>query len=275
MSLRTSLFALGLLSLAGIAQAGAIFRIEVEDVSAGGGVEITEIKIDGNRMRTDSQGDDPTSMIFLGESDEMYMIDHSEKSYIVMDRETVQALASKMNEAMKQMEAALAQVPPEQREMMERMMKERMGGASSSTPRAQPVVRSLGESDSVNGIACEWKEVTRGGVVDFKACVAHSGDIVGGDEMQAMALEMRDFVSALMEAFTSMANSNMFGSMLADNPMSAMEDLGGFPLISEDFDNGTLARRSTFQSVDETSIAAEEFSPPSGYKRQDIGNMSR
>lgn len=275
MSLRTSLFALGLLSLAGAAHAGAVFRIEVEDLSAGGEVEITEIKIEGSRMRTDTGGDNATSMIFLGESDEMYMIDHGERSYIVMDRETVEALGRKMSEAMKQMEAALAQVPPEQREMMERMMKERMGSMASSTPSGEPVVRSLGESDTVNGIACEWKEVTRGDVVDFKACVGDPSDIAGGAEMQAMALEMAEFVSALMEAFSSMASSNMFGSMLAENPMSSMEDLGGFPLVSEDFDNGTLARRSTFQSVDETSIAAEEFTPPSGYKRQDIGGMTR
>ena len=275
MNLKTGLFAVYFLSVAGIVQAGAVFRIEVEDLSAGGQVEITEIKIDGNRMRTDSGGSNPTSMIFLGESDEMYIIDHTEKTYIVMDRETVEAMANRMSEAMQQMEAAMAQVPPEQREMMERMMKERMGNMPTSTPRAEPVVRSLGESDNVSGVACDWKEVTRDAVVDLKACVSNWTDIAGGDELRAMSLEMKDFAAALMDAFSSMSNSSMFGSSLAENPMSSMENLGGFPLISEDFDNGTLSRRSRFQSVDEGAVAAEEFSPPSGYKRQDLGDMTR
>ena len=275
MNLRTSLFAICLLSLAGIAQAGAVFRIEVEDLSAGGQVEITEIKIDGNRMRTDSGGSNPTTMIFLGESDEMYMIDHTEKTYIVMDRETVEALANQMSEAMQQMEAAMAQVPPEQREMMERMMKERMGNMPSTAPHVEPVVRSLGESDNVAGVACAWKEVTRDAVVDLKACVCNWPDIAGGDELRAMSLEMKDFASALMDAFSSFTSSTGLGSAVADSPMRTMDNLGGFPLISEDFDNGTLSRRSRFQSVDETAVAAEEFSPPSGYKRQDLSDMAR
>ena len=149
MNLRTSLFFICLLGMAGTANAGVVFRIEVQDLFAGGQVEITEIKIDGNRMRTDSGGSNPTTMIFLGESDEMYMIDHTEKTYIVMDRETVEAMANRMSEAMQQMEAAMAQVPPEQREMMERMMKGRMGNLQSTAPHVEPVVRSLGESESV------------------------------------------------------------------------------------------------------------------------------
>ena len=191
MNLRTSLFFICLLGMAGTANAGVVFRIEVQDLSAGGQVEITEIKIDGNRMRTDSGGSNQTTMIFLGESDEMYMIDHTEKTYIVMDRETVEAMANRMSEAMQQMEAAMAQVPPEQREMMERMMKGRMGNLQSTAPHVEPVVRSLGESESVNGVGCEWKEVTRNDVVDLKACVCNWTDIAGGDELYQMSLEMK------------------------------------------------------------------------------------
>jgi hypothetical protein len=127
----------------------------------------------------------------------------------------------------------------------------------------------------VNGVSCAWKEVTRDGVVDFKACVGNPADIAGGNEMQAMALEMKEFVSALMEAMSSMANSNMFGSVLAENPASTMEDLGGFPLISEDYDDGKLSRRSRFQSADQVSVADTEFVPPSGYQKEDFGGMTR
>ena len=46
-------------------------------------------------------------------------------------------------------------------------------------------------------------------------------------------------------------------------------DLGGFTLISEHFDDkGKLMWKSTFQSADDVSLAAEEFTPPSGYERQ-------
>ena len=272
MSLRIGLFAVYLLSIAGIAHAGgAVFRIEVEDIAAGGKVEITEMKVDGNRMRTDSRGKNAMTMIFLGATDEMYMIDHNDKSYIVMDRETVERLANQMGAAMKQMEEALKNVPPEQREMVERMMKGKMKGMPSSTPRAEPVVKSLGKSDTVNGVSCDWKEVSRDDVVELKVCVSGWTDIRGGDELRQIGLEMKDFMSALVDAMGSAG----FGGTIAESPMTAMEMAGGFPLITENFKQGKLARRSRFQSVEEVTIPDDQFMPPSGYKKKDMGKMAR
>ncbi len=268
MSLRIGLVATYLLSIAGIAHAGgAVFRIEVEDIASGGEVEITEMKVDGNRMRTDSSGKNATTMIFLGATDEMYMIDHNDKSYIVMDRETFERLANQMSAAMKQMEEALKNVPPKQREMMKGKMK----GMPSSTPRAEPVVKSLGKSDSVNGVSCDWKEVSRDDVVELKVCVSGWADIPGGDELRQIGLEMKDFMSALIDAMSSVG----FGGSVAESPMRVMEMVDGFPLITENFNQGSLTRRSRFQSVKEVAIPDDQFMPPSGYKEKDMVKMAR
>ena len=275
MSLRISLMAAYLLSIAGIAQAGVVFRVETEDLKAGGEAEITEMKVDGNRMRTDSRGKDSATMIFLGDTDEMYVIDHKEKTYMVLDRATVERLGNQMSDAMKQMEEALKNVPPEQREMMERMMKGKMKGMSTSEPRSEPQVRSLGQSDSVNGVGCDWKEISRDDVVELKACVCNWTDIAGGDELQQISLEMKDFASALLDALGSFGGAGGFASSVEQNPMSVMEKAGGFPLITESFQGGNLTGRSRFQSVEEIAISDDEFMPPSGYKKKDMGNLSR
>ncbi|HEX9725363.1 MAG TPA: DUF4412 domain-containing protein [Vicinamibacteria bacterium] len=286
MSLRTSLFALCLLSFGGIAQAGAVFRVTVENYAEdnqffeGGESYVTVTKIEGNRMRSDTQGENgemATTVIFLGETDEMYMIDHEEKSYIVMDRESMEALGKQMSEVMQQMQAALAQIPPEQREMMERMMKDKMAADPNYKPPSPPVVRSTGESGSVNGIACEWKEVTRDDVLSERACVCDQSEIVGGHEMVAIAHEMKDFAEALREMANSVSSMPAFGGgTMGDFALAMTPELGGFSLISEDFDGeGKLMRRSTFQSADQVSIPDEEFTPPSGYKRQTMQGMTR
>ena len=285
MNLRTSLFALCLLSVAGIAQAGAIYRIAVENYSEGnqffegGESYITVTKIEGDRMRTDTQGEDgkmATTVIFLGETDEMYMVDHKKRNYIVMDKESIEALGKQLSEAMQQMEAAFAQMPPEQRAMMEKMMKNKMAAEDVEPPSPQ-VVRSLGESGNVNGIACEWKEVTRDDLLEEKACVCDQGEIAGGKEMVAIAHEMRDFAEGLMQLASSASSIKMFGGgTMGTFAMGMTGDLGGFSLISEHFDGeGKLMRRSTFQSADEVSVPAEEFTPPSDYKKQTIQGMTR
>ena len=286
MIIRTGLMAICLLGIVEIAQAGAVFRVEVENFAKGnqlfeGGKSYSTVtKVEGNRMRSDTQGEDgktATSVIFLGESDEMYMIDHRKKNYIVMDRESVEALGKQMSEVMKQMEAALAKVPPGQRRMMESMMKKKLAADPNYKEPTPPVVRSLGQTGSVNGIACEWKEVTRDNVLSEKACVCDQGEIAGGKEMVAIAREMKDFAAGLAKLANSASSFKMFGGgTMGELGMTVTADLGGFPLISEHFDGeGKLMRRSTFQSTEEISIPTEEFTPPSGYKKQTMPQMTR
>ena len=78
-------------------------------------------------------------------------------------------------------------------------------------------------------------------------------------------------MSALVDAMGSAG----FGGTIAESPMTAMEMAGGFPLITENFKQGKLARRSRFQSVEEVTIPDDQFMPPSGYKKKDMGKMAR
>jgi hypothetical protein len=286
MRMRTGFLVICLLSIVGIAQAGAVFRVEVENFAEdnqffeGGDSFTTVTKVEGDRMRSDTQGEDgkmATTVIFLGETDEMYMVDHEKRNYLVMDRESIDALGNQMSEVMKQMEAAMEQVPPGQREMMERMMKKKLAADPNYKEPSPPVVKSLGESGSVNGIACEWKSVTRDGVLSEKACVCDQGEIAGGKEMVALANEMKDFASGLMKLAESASSFKMFGGgTMEELGMTMTADLGGVSLISEQFDGeGKLMRRSTFQSADEVSIPAGEFTPPRGYKKQTMQQMMR
>lgn len=57
--------------------------------------------------------------------------------------------------------------------------------------------------------------------------------------------------------------------------MTAMEMAGGVPLITENFNQGSLIRRSRFQSVEEVAIPDDQFMPPSGYKKKDMVKMAR
>jgi hypothetical protein len=286
MRIKAGLLAVCLLGIVGIARAGAVFRIEVENFSEGnkffeGGRSYTNVtKVEGNRMRSDIQGEDgktATTVIFLGDTDEMYMIDHGKKNYLVMDKESIEALGKQMSEVTNQMEAALAKVPPGQRAMMERMMKQKLAADPNYKEPSPPVVKSLGEKGSVNGIACEWKEVTRDNALSEKACVCDQGKIAGGKEMVVIAGEMKDFAAGLTKLAESASSFKMFGGgTMQDVGMAMTADLEGFPLISEHFDGeGKLMRRSTFQSADEIGIPAEDFAPPSGYKKQTMQQMTR
>jgi oligoendopeptidase F len=71
------------------------------------------------KMSTDQEND----VIFNSQSRNMMIISHAEKSYMIFDENTASNIKSEIDKAM---EEALAQVPPEQRAMVERMMKQQM-----------------------------------------------------------------------------------------------------------------------------------------------------
>ena len=62
----------------------------------------------------------------------MYMVDDTDKTYIVFDKATMEQLAKKLNEAMAKMKEQMAKLPPEQRAQMEQMM----GGAGADRRKA-------------------------------------------------------------------------------------------------------------------------------------------
>ena len=286
MRIKSGLLAVCLLCVMETAWAGAVFRVEVENFGEdnqffeAGQSYTTITKVEGNRMQSDTLGEDgktTASVIFLGDSDEMYMVDHGKKNCLVMDKDSIEALGQKMGEVMKQMEAALAQVPPGQRGMMERMMKDKLAADPNYKEPAPPVVRNLGESSSVNGISCAWKEVTRDGALSEKACVCDPNEIAGGKEMVALAGEMKNFAEGLTKLADKASSFKMFGgSTMQEVGMLMTTDLGGFSLISEHFDGeGKLMRRSTFQSADDVAIQPGEFAPPEGYKKQTMQQIMR
>ncbi len=51
-----------------------------------------------------------------------YIIDDTDKTYVMFDKATMEQLAKKISDAMEKMKAQLAQLPPEQRAQMEQMM---------------------------------------------------------------------------------------------------------------------------------------------------------
>ena len=78
---------------------------------------------DGNvAMEVDSEA--TGTMIFRGEDRTMIAIDHERRTYIEIDEQTLEGLAAQMNAAMAQMEQMLANMPAEQRAMVERMMEQ-------------------------------------------------------------------------------------------------------------------------------------------------------
>jgi hypothetical protein len=214
-----------------------------------------------NKLRMDGNGGgSSTSMVFLG--NEALILDHQEMTYFVMDEDMVNEVSSKVSDAMKQMESQLAGLPPEQRAMLEQMMKGNMDkimGQKDQKPA--PTVAKVG-SGEWKSFDCTRYEVYQEGEKTREICAAGLDDIEGGEEMMQSFKNMAKFVSKMTEAMP-MANG---GGL---NPGELMDQLGGFPVHTVQYENGQIVGENSLESVTEEDVDPAMFEVPAGYTLQD------
>ena len=232
------------------------------------------MSVDGRSVKMDqkSSAEQPpkNTMIFRGdrgEGGQMVVVNHDKKGYFVMDQQAMSGMANQMNQAMQQMQAQLKDMPPEQRAMIEKMMKSRGSVMVQAPPPRPPAeVTRTGERDTVNGYPCVKYEVTRGGQKVRELWVTDWDNVEGGDEaadaMRAMAKFGEEVLSAV---------SGSVPFKLPESPFAEIDQMAGFPVSTKSFDNGRLSDETTLRSSRRQAIDPAAFEPPPGYKRQTMG----
>ena len=178
-----------------------------------------------------------------------------------MDEAMLQGIGNQVNEAMKQMEAQLANLPPEQRAMVEEMMKEQMGGMGMSMDMPVLEVRKTG-SGSWKSYDCNMAEMLEDGVKIQEICSVDFSDVDGSGAVRDSFLRMSGLLSKMFEAIP-------FGDMGSKNPMEMLEKLDGFPVRTVEFENGRAVSETVLDSSGESSIDPAIFEVPADYSRMD------
>lgn len=254
----------GLLVLPSTLFAGVEMSLVTRD-SVGEVLESVTLLAQSGKIRMEDIGDssgNDMSMIFMGQ--EFIVVDHKDKSYIVMDEAMVQEMGVKVNAAMQQMQEQLASMPPEQRAMMEQMLEQQMGGMMSAAEEAPPSRVEKTGSGSWQSGDCIQYAVFEGTEKKQDICAAPLGDIEGADEAMAAFENMAKFINSLADSMPG-----AFGQSMAENPMGLMEQIDGFPVRTVDYVDGSMASETTLQSVEEKSLDASLFTVPEGYRQVD------
>lgn len=275
--MRNLLLAATLLMLAAAsASAGVTVEMEVKDLTTSPPEqEAGTMRIEGKLLRIDSAagGGQKTSAIYRGDRRSLLVLDHDQRRYMELDREMVEGLAGQLSAAMQQMEERLAELPPEQRAAVQRMMEQQMPGlaAGSAGADAGPTeIRRTGRRDTVSGIPCAYVEAWRGGEKVRELCVAGWGDVTAGREALAVFEDMGDFFEEVLDTFAEAMPMGRGALPIPDNPFQDMSRLDGFPVVVRLFEDGEVARETVITRIEETAVDPASFEPPAGYQRQEM-----
>jgi hypothetical protein len=251
-------------TLPALAQAGVALDMVTKDMS-GNEKERSQIYAQDGFLRLDSDGGPfaaDVSLIFDGS--QFLVIDHGEKTYIIMDEAMLTRMTNKMNEAMEQMKAELATLPPEQRAMAEQMMESRMPGMmGAGEPAPPPRVEATGKGEW-GGRACTQYDVFENDIKTQEICSAPLDQINGAAEMMDTFQGMASFVKKLSESLPG-----PLGSSFNEHPGMVAELIGGFPVHSVEFRMGKPDTEVSMESIREEELPAGKFEVPDDYQLQD------
>src|SRR6185436_18576853 len=137
-----------------------------------------QMQLDATHVRTEvRQGADLMAVVFDGGAQVLRMINPSRKSYSEMTQSEAQQLGQQLNGMMAAMQAQLANLPPEQRKMMEDMLKGRGGRGLPGIPGAgvaaleRPAYKRTGTA-KVGQWTCTTYEGFRGADKVSEVCAA-------------------------------------------------------------------------------------------------------
>lgn len=208
------------------------------------------ILLDANRMRMDM--DKGTVVMFLtdGGRNRMVMLNKDKNEYQEIDEATMKQMAAQMSGAMAQMDAAMKNMPPEQRAMMEKMMKGKMPQAAAPV---KTVYTAKGGS-SVNGFSCTKYEGMRGAEKEADVCAAVPAQLkLTASDMQIFE-KMREFSSSLLSA---LSNSPVKISVPTNSLEAGYE---GFPIQRTEYSGGQPTTRGELKSITRVSFSDADFS---------------
>jgi len=247
--------------------AGVVIEMVSRDLNSNQETSADKIYAEGKMVRIESHQEgttDQTTTIFRDET--LFIVNHQDQTYHRMDKDSMTRMGSQMSDAMKQMEAELAKLPPEQRAMMERMMTGRMpGGMPAGTGSDRPQRRiEVGGDEQVGEYSCTMYTVYRGTDKTQEICAAPVSQIAAAEEamdaFQAMARFSKQFAESVQQ------------SPLAaplDNPLQLLDEINGFPVLVREFDGGLASSEVFLKSATRQSLSNELFSVPDGYKEVD------
>ena len=239
------------MTLAANAAMRADSRIEFK-VTEGKGSSLEAIMIGQGKIRTDA--DKTTSVIMDPAAGTLTMIDHAKKTFTRLSKADIESMAAQLEGMMKQMEQQMANMPPEMRERMKGMM----GGAAGAAIETV----DTGKSGTAAGRPCRIFQTKAMGRTATESCVGDASAI------EIPAADRATLVAA-MGFFKDMADKLSKGPLGRIGGATPFQG-GGVPLRSTTFAQDGSRNTSEFSGVVATTIPAEVFAVPAGYKEQKL-----
>jgi hypothetical protein len=257
--MRFSIILLVSLLGAGPASAGVVIIMEQTGGLEGGGTRQQPVFVEPDRLKL-PQGNG--GVIYRADQDKAYNYDDERKTYTEMSRESLGQMRQQMDAALAQVRQQMANMPPDQRKMVEEMLA-KQGGALGQ-PGVAPTVtfERSGGKQTVGKWSCEGYARLENGRKTQDMCIARIADVgLTRDDLKAFTS-----MSAMLK--TGLGRDQ--GTAMDFDAMSKAIGFEGVPVRTVVYLPNGRQHESTMKSVERKSLPPATFELPAGYTRQEI-----
>ncbi len=251
------IFSLGLIIICASFLSAGIY-LEGSDTHKGNNVtNSTKIYVEKDRLRVEAMGDDGNMVIIFREDKDLFwMLDMGKKEYREMTKDDIKKMKAKMDEAMKQMEEQLKNLPPEQRKMMEEMMPSHMNFKKDE----RPVFTKKGSNIKVNKWNCSHYLGEVNGTKKEEVWTT------GWDQLGIKSDELGVF-RVMGEFFSSLAPDMTDMFQIGDEEYEKNGGFAGMPVKSIDYEDGKISSQFEMKEITKKDLNSSLFDVPSGFDK--------
>lgn len=255
----------------------------------------TQLYVKGGKVRIESGNQERAISIYDLASNSMTVLMPEQSKYLVFDQKTademgaqVQAAEQEMqaasaqaqaattahqgeiDQANQQVQAAMAQMTPEQRAQMQQVMAAQSAQAKSAAvaPQAGGIrteMHDLGTAETIAGHSCHDVQIVINGRPASTACVMDSPAALGIPAADMKTLEhMRENMQKMMAHMGPMAQNMSSVYTKGFALKTTHQTMQGFKRVTES---------DTFKSVSNTSLAGSLFEVPAAYTKTTMAEM--
>jgi hypothetical protein len=227
----------------------------VQQETRGSKTETSQVQMDKTHIRAESHANgESTVFLFDGTAKAIRVLNLDKKTYMQMDTAQMQ----QMQQQMAQMQEQLKNMPPQQRAVMEQMMRGR-GGLGGGPPAAAAIQYKQTGSDKVGQWSCTKYEGYRGQDKVAEVCAVDPKDLgVTPADFEA-AKQLADYLKSLMPQMAD--QMTMYGT-------AADQGFAGMPVRRITYSNGQVSSTSEVKEFKRGAIPASAFELPAGLKRE-------
>lgn len=253
----------------------ATLQFETKDL-VGGETQRGRMFIQGDNLRIETQGGEanagPSTIIFRGDRDTLYVLDDREKSYMELNQETIAAMTGAMSAMMKEMQERVQAMPPEQRQMMEQMMKGKMPEAAAKAEVDRHELKRNGEDKDIGGYPCTRWDATRNDERVAELWLTPFAKAGVDPKTFAVLGDMADFFQGVMG---KLRENPMMKAQSSDGAelLSAMKGLEGVPVLVRRIENGVVSEETRLTSISGDDLRPELFDFASYTKKDIMGGV--